>query len=104
MQVLVSWQYSYGPAPYGLPTGAGTFHQQLLMLVTGLGIPGVVYQYYVRADCNDGNFSIWSGPFTFTLPQVATPLNFTDGFETLTGWTLNNGTQSNKWASWNRNK
>jgi hypothetical protein len=47
-----------------------------------------LYQYYVRADCNSGNSSIWSGPFSFTMPQVATPLNFIDGLETLTGWTL----------------
>jgi gliding motility-associated-like protein len=91
-----NWQVSYAPAPYALPTGAGT-NTAIPFQPTGL-IPGVVYQYYVRADCNDGNFSIWSGPFTFTMPQVATPLNFIDGFETLTGWTLNNGTQTNKWA------
>ncbi|SEQ22574.1 C-terminal domain of CHU protein family protein, partial [Flavobacterium urocaniciphilum] len=92
-----SWQYSFAPAPYGLPTGAGTTtNSNTANVVTG--IPGIVYQYYVRADCNDGNFSTWAGPFTFTLPQVATPLNFVDGFETLTGWTLSNGTQPNKWA------
>ena len=93
---IVSWEVSYGAAPYGLPVGAGTT-TTIPFAATGL-VPGVVYQYYVRANCNDGNFSVWSGPFTFTTPQVATPLNFTDGFETLTGWTLNNATQSNKWA------
>ncbi|MES2865019.1 MAG: fibronectin type III domain-containing protein, partial [Bacteroidota bacterium] len=92
------WQYSVGAAPYGLPTGTGF---PIATTNTGTpvtGIPGITYQYYVRADCNDGNYSIWSGPFSYTLPQVATPLNFTDGFETLTGWTLNNATQPNKWA------
>ncbi|SEQ22340.1 T9SS type B sorting domain-containing protein, partial [Flavobacterium urocaniciphilum] len=92
-----SWQYSFAPAPYGLPTGAGTTTNSNTANVVA-GIPGIVYQYYVRADCNDGNFSTWAGPFTYTLPQVATPLNFVDGFETLTGWTLSNGTQPNKWA------
>ncbi|NHF70662.1 hypothetical protein G6N05_11125, partial [Flavobacterium sp. F372] len=94
----VSWQYSFAPAPYGLPTGTTFPTTATNAGTTVTGIPGIVYQYYVRADCNDGNYSIWSGPFTFTLPQVAMPLNFTDGFETLTGWTLSNGTQSNKWA------
>ena len=97
-----SWQVSVGMAPYGLPTGAGT----TVNTNTGWtynGVSGVVYQYYVRADCNDGNFSVWSGPFTFTLPQVATNLNFSDGFETVTGWTLanissTNVAQPNKWA------
>jgi gliding motility-associated-like protein len=94
-----SWQYSVAPAPYGLPTGPGPFPSTNTNTgVTVPGISGVVYQYYVRADCNDGNFSIWAGPFTYTLPQVATPLNFIDGFETLTGWTLSSGTQANKWA------
>ena len=94
----VSWQYAVAPAPYGLPTGTAFPTTNTNAGTTVTGIPGVVYQYYVRADCNDGNYSIWAGPFTYTLPQVATALNFTDGFETLTGWTLSNGSQANKWA------
>ena len=92
-----SWEVSVAPAPYGLPVGAGT----TVTTNTGwnfTGISGVVYQYYVRASCGDGTFSIWSGPFTFTLPQVAVALPYTDGFETLSGWTLSSGTQSNKWS------
>ncbi|WMW77816.1 gliding motility-associated C-terminal domain-containing protein [Flavobacterium sp. 20NA77.7] len=96
-----SWEVSVAPAPYGLPTGAGTTVNTNTGYVYN-GVSGVVYQYYVRANCNDGNFSIWSGPFTFTLPQVAVSLPFTDGFETITGWTLSNGSgtgnQVNKWA------
>jgi gliding motility-associated-like protein len=95
-----SWEIAVAPAPYGLPTGAGTTVNTNTGYVYN-GVSGVVYQYYVRANCNDGNFSIWSGPFTFTLPQVAVSLPFTDGFETITGWTLSNGTgtgQVNKWA------
>ncbi|NHM03066.1 hypothetical protein G4D72_13245, partial [Flavobacterium sp. KDG-16] len=95
---ITSWQYSFAPAPYGLPTGTTFPTATTNTGVTVTGIPGVSYQYYVRAVCSDGNTSIWSGPFTYTLPQVATPLNFTDGFETLTGWTVNNSTQANKWA------
>jgi len=94
-----SWQYTFGPAPYGLPTASSVINTTSSNSSNvAPGIAGVVYQYYVRADCNDGNFSIWSGPFTYTLPQVATPLNFIDGFETLTGWTLNSLNQTNKWA------
>ncbi|WP_396198416.1 fibronectin type III domain-containing protein [Flavobacterium sp.] len=95
---ITSWQYSVGAAPYGLPVGTTFTSTTSNSSNAFTGIPGMVYQYYVRADCNNGNYSIWTGPFSFTLPQVATPLNFTDGFETLTGWTLNSGTQSNKWA------
>ncbi|WP_396150114.1 choice-of-anchor J domain-containing protein, partial [Flavobacterium sp.] len=95
---ITTWQYSVGAAPYGLPTGTTFTSTTSNTTNTFTGIPGIVYQYYVRAQCSDGNYSIWAGPFPFTLPQVATPLNFTDGLETLTGWTLNNGTQSNKWS------
>jgi gliding motility-associated-like protein len=93
---ITSWEVSYAPAPYGLPTVAGVT-TGVPFSATGL-VPGVVYQYYVRASCNDGTFSIWSGPFTFSTPQIPTALNFIDTLETLTGWTLNNGTQTNKWA------
>jgi gliding motility-associated-like protein len=95
---VTSWQYSVGAAPYGLPTGTTFTSTTSNTTNVFTGIPGIVYQYYVRADCNNGYNSIWSGPFSFTMPQVATPLNFIDGLETLTGWTLNNGSQPNKWA------
>lgn len=94
-----SWEVSVAPAPYGLPTGTGTTVNANTGYVFS-GISGVVYQYYVRANCNDanGNFSMWAGPFTFTFLQVAENLPFTDDFETIKGWTLNNGSQVNKWA------
>jgi gliding motility-associated-like protein len=96
---ITTWQYSVGAAPYGLPSGTSTLVTTTSNTTNPFtGIPGIVYEYYVRAQCSDGNSSIWAGPFSFTLPQVATPLNFIDGLETLTGWTLNNGTQSNKWS------
>ncbi len=95
---ITTWQYSVGAAPYGLPTGT-TFTSTTSNTTNAFtGIPGIVYEYYVRAQCSDGNYSIWAGPFSYTLPQVATPLNFTDGLETLTGWTLTSLNQSNKWA------
>jgi gliding motility-associated-like protein len=96
---ITTWQYSVGAAPYGLPSGTSTLVTTTSNTTNPFtGIPGIVYEYYVRAQCSDGNYSIWAGPFLYTLPQVATPLNFIDGLETLTGWTLNNGTQSNKWS------
>jgi hypothetical protein len=82
---ITTWQYSVGAAPYGLPTGTTFTSTTSNTTNTFTGIPGIVYEYYVRADCNNGNYSIWTGPFSFTLPQVAIPLNFTDGLETLTG-------------------
>ncbi len=95
---VTTWQYSVGASPYGLPTGTTFTSTTSNTTNTFTGVSGVAYEYYVRAQCSDGNYSIWAGPFLFTLPQVATPLNFTDGLETLTGWTLNNLNQTNKWA------
>jgi hypothetical protein len=95
---ITTWQYSVGAAPYGLPTGTTFTSTPSNTTNPFTGIPGIVYEYYVRAQCSDGNYSIWAGPFSYTLPQVATPLNFTDGLETLTGWTLTSLNQSNKWA------
>jgi hypothetical protein len=33
--------------------------------VSGL-VPGTVYEFYVRADCQTNGTSLWTGPFTFT--------------------------------------
>ncbi len=57
------------------------------------------YEYYVRADCGDGTFSTWSGPFVFTTTQVPATMNYSENFDGgASGFTLSNGTQTNKWV------
>ncbi|MUV03923.1 hypothetical protein GN157_09410, partial [Flavobacterium rakeshii] len=67
-----SWEVVVQEEGAGIPAGAGTtttvstdynvtteFDSTPLVSATN-------YEYYVRADCGDGTFSTWSGPFVFS--------------------------------------
>src|SRR5690606_23083416 len=61
--------------------------------------PSTTYYFWVRSNCGPGDVSNWTGPITFNTPQIPATTNFTDDFEAAsTSWTLNNGTQTNKWV------
>ncbi|AWG24190.1 fibronectin type III domain-containing protein [Flavobacterium kingsejongi] len=60
--------------------------------------PSTTYYYWVRTNCGGDNGSLWTGPISFTTTQIPGVLNYTDGFEGTNQWTLNNGTQTNKWV------
>ena len=49
-------------------TGAPTANITTLQNTTPLS-PGTNYQYWVRANCGNGTFSAWAGPFLFTTTQ-----------------------------------
>ena len=67
-----SWQYVVQTAGSSIPTGSGTSTSSSTNTpVSGLN-PDTAYQYWVRADCGNGTFSAWSGPFLFTT-AVAPP-------------------------------
>ena len=38
------------------------------------------YQYYVRADCGNGTFSAWAGPFLFNTLCAPFNVPFQEGF------------------------
>jgi gliding motility-associated-like protein len=60
-----SWEVAVQPAGSSIPTGAGTqTNTNTNFPVTGL-TAATPYQYWVRADCGNGTFSAWSGPFLF---------------------------------------
>ncbi|RAR72841.1 fibronectin type III domain-containing protein [Flavobacterium aciduliphilum] len=72
-----SWQYVVQLQGGSIPTGIGvTTNTNTNNIATGLvSDTGVVttqlncdtaYQYWVRADCGNGTFSPWTGPFLFT--------------------------------------
>lgn len=93
-----SWQVVVQPGGQGIPQGAGTtVTTNANYPANGLN-PATLYEYWVRADCGNGTFSAWAGPYTFTTTQVPGTMNYTDDFEGTIGWTLNNGTQVNKWV------
>ena len=80
--VAGSWEVVYQPAGGPIPSGAGT------TVTNNIGYPiagltaNTQYEFYVRADCNDGsgNFSAWAGPFSFTtlLAPLGCGGNFVD--------------------------
>ncbi len=93
-----AWQVVVQPGGQGVPQGAGDpATTNVNYPATGLN-PATLYEYWVRADCGNSTFSAWAGPYTFTTTQIPATLNYSEGFEGTTGWTLNNGTQVNKWA------
>jgi gliding motility-associated-like protein len=68
-----SWEYVIQTAGSAIPTGSGiTTASNTNTPVTGLN-PDTAYQYWVRADCGNGTFSAWAGPFPFTT-AVAPPV------------------------------
>uniref|UniRef100_UPI00404A22EB choice-of-anchor L domain-containing protein n=3 Tax=Flavobacterium sp. TaxID=239 RepID=UPI00404A22EB len=56
------------------------------------------YQFYVRAVCGPDDSSLWSTVSSFTTTQIPVALNYEEDFEGVHGWTLSNGTQTNKWV------
>ncbi|MDN3678531.1 fibronectin type III domain-containing protein [Flavobacterium paronense] len=61
-----SWQVAVQPAGTGVPSGSGvTSTSNTNFPLTGL-TPLTSYEYYVRADCGNGTFSLWTGPVPFT--------------------------------------
>ncbi|ALM49272.1 hypothetical protein AMR72_10450 [Flavobacterium psychrophilum] len=61
-------------------------------------IPSTAYYVYVRAHCSDTDTSYWTGPLTFYAPQIPADMDYSQNFDTgAHGFTLNNGTQPNKW-------
>lgn len=99
-----AWQIAVQTAGTGLPTGAGqnVTQNSLTATTTSAGVPftqATAYEYYVRANCGDGTYSIWTGPFAFSTTQVPAAMNYAESFDgpLAHGWSLNNGAQTNKW-------
>src|SRR5690606_5058791 len=98
-----SWEIAIQDNGAGIPAGAGTtvttnVNFDATAKTDGTPFtPSTNYEYYVRADCGDGTFSAWAGPFAFTTTQIPGNLDYSDDFEVVSGWTLSNGTSTNKW-------
>ncbi|HLA54730.1 MAG TPA: choice-of-anchor J domain-containing protein, partial [Flavobacterium sp.] len=77
-----SWEVFVQTSGSGIPTTAGTTAgTNTNFPVTTLqdGTPLVLgqYQYWVRADCGNGTFSPWAGPYIFNTTTCATGCNYT---------------------------
>lgn len=80
-----SWDVEYGVAgftPTGVPTNAGLSTPSLSLTLS----IATSYDYYVRADCGGGDYSLWVGPYTFNtlscevVDQCDYTLVFNDAF------------------------
>jgi gliding motility-associated-like protein len=61
--------------------------------------PSTTYYFWVRSNCGPDGTSFWVGPISFNTAQIPTSLDYYEDFEGANpGWTLNNGTQTNKWV------
>ncbi|RZJ33563.1 MAG: hypothetical protein EOO51_13380, partial [Flavobacterium sp.] len=80
-----------------IPSTAGTqtnINTNYPVTTTQAGAPlalGIPYQYWVRADCGDGTFSPWAGPYAFNTTSCSSGCNYnfvmTDAFGD--GWNGN---------------
>src|SRR5690606_25558434 len=60
--------------------------------------PSTTYYFWVRSNCGVDGASFWVGPISFNTAKIPNALDYCEDFEGPNpGWTLNNGTQTNKW-------
>jgi len=102
-----SWEVIVQNAGGPIPSGAGTQTNNNTAYVQGGLLPNTQYEFYVRADCNDGsgNFSAWTGPFGFRTLCDAFPVPFQEGFNSTSTtegcWTIVNA--NNDTDAWDTN-
>jgi gliding motility-associated-like protein len=86
-----SWEVAVQLAGSPIPSGSGVTTNTNTNFQAGGLIAATNYQYYVRADCGNGTFSAWTGPFPFNtkICDVSQQCNYTfvmrDSFGD--GWT-----------------
>jgi len=98
-----SWEVAVQTAGSPIPSGSGvTANTNTNFQVNGL-TQSTAYQYYVRADCGNGTFSAWAGPFLFNTQCGAFTVPFQEGFNSASTtqqcWTVVNG--NNDADAWN---
>ncbi|MES2487528.1 MAG: choice-of-anchor L domain-containing protein [Bacteroidota bacterium] len=74
-----SWEVVVQPVIDGIPTGSGvTANTNTNWAATGL-TSSTAYEYYVRANCGNGTFSAWAGPYVFNtmICEVAEQCTYT---------------------------
>ncbi|PZR18248.1 MAG: hypothetical protein DI539_16480 [Flavobacterium psychrophilum] len=93
-----SWDINLIPGSTTAPNTDVVTHTGTTSPISVSGLTGSTpYTYYVRSNCGTTQ-SNWIGPYNFTTFQEAATLPLTDNFESTTvGWSMNNGTQLNKW-------
>lgn len=88
----VGYEYYYSNVNVA-PTGAGTATTALTQNLSGL-TSNTPYYVWLRSNCGSGDFSAWSGPFTFRTLCTPFSVPFSEGFNststTKSCWTVLN--------------
>ncbi|RZJ35174.1 MAG: T9SS type B sorting domain-containing protein [Flavobacterium sp.] len=77
-----SWEVFVQNAGSPIPSGSGlttTDNTNFEVTTTNAGaqlVLGTPYEYWVRADCGDGTFSPWTGPYAFNTTSCASGCNY----------------------------
>lgn len=74
------WKIEYGPSGFMSGSGTTVTANSIPYTLTGLNA-STRYQYYVRSDCGGGDYSHWSGPFTFDTQCDAKNLPIVENFD-----------------------
>ncbi|AXG74722.1 T9SS C-terminal target domain-containing protein [Flavobacterium arcticum] len=96
----VTYEVEYGAPDFELGTGDSMTAATAEANFTDLEA-GTTYQFYVRTDCGDGEYSAWAGPLSFTTEFNPTDISYAYGFETSArdGWkTANNAVDGGAWG------
>ena len=74
-----SWEVAVQPKGTGVPQGTGETVTDNTNYVWDDLAASTAYEYWVRADCGNGTFSAWAGPYYFNtmLCEVANQCSFT---------------------------
>jgi len=89
-----SWGLVVQPQGTGVPQGAGTTVTDNSDYTWSNLTASTAYEFWVRADCGNGTFSAWAGPFRFNtmICEVAFQCEFTftmwDQWDTWNGHTM----------------
>ncbi|WP_133713852.1 choice-of-anchor J domain-containing protein, partial [Myroides indicus] len=112
-----AWEYYIQEEGGAVPTASGiaTTTKENVATLDGTGNalkPNTDYEFYVRTNCGNGEYSIWQGPYRFTTACGVYDTPFWDGFNTADKtyrcWTVIDGngdstspTGSNIWRLYN---
>ena len=82
----IKWSIEYGEAGFVQGTSGGTIVEDITtpsFPLTGL-VGSTSYTYYVMTQCDGGETSLWSLPYTFNTACVAFTLPYTENFDAVT--------------------
>ncbi len=78
--VATAWEIEYGAPGFTLGTGTNVPANTNPFDLTGL-TPQTDYEFYVRSDCGNGEYSLWAGPLQFTTLCAVFDAPYTEDFD-----------------------